>query len=56
VIVEGHADVLTGGDEFTRAVDCLVEKYPQYRQLALSRDSGALVRITPDRVLAWRYR
>ena len=56
VIVEGHADVLTGGDEFSRAVDRLVAKYPQYRQLALPRDSGAVIRITADRVLAWRYR
>ena len=56
VIVEGHADVLTGGDEFSRAIDRLVAKYPQYRSLTLSRDAGAVVRITPDRVLAWRYR
>ena len=56
VIVEGHADVLTGGDEFSRAIDRLVAKYPQYRALALPRDSGAVVRIVPDRILAWRYR
>ena len=56
VIVEGHADVLSDGDEFTRAIDRLVAKYPQYRTLALPRDSGAVVRIVPDRVLAWRYR
>jgi PPOX class probable F420-dependent enzyme len=56
VIVEGRADVLTGGDEFSRAIDRLVAKYPQYRTLALPRDSGAVVRITPERVLAWRYR
>jgi PPOX class probable F420-dependent enzyme len=56
VIVEGHADVLSEGDEFSRAVDRLVAKYPQYRQLGLPRDSGAVVRIVPDRVLAWRYR
>jgi len=55
VIVEGHADVLTEGDEFSRAVDRLVAKYPQYRQLALPRDSGAVIRITANRVLAWRY-
>ena len=56
VIVEGHADVLTEGDEFSRAVDSLVAKYPQYRALALPRDSGAVIRIVPDRVLSWRYR
>jgi len=55
VIVEGRADVLTEGDEFSRAIDRLVAKYPQYRQLALSRDSGALIRITPERILAWRF-
>ena len=56
VIVEGTADVLTGGDEFSRAVDRLVAKYPQYRALTLPRDSGAVIRIVPDRVVSWRYR
>ena len=56
VIVEGTADVLTDGNEFSRAVDRLVAKYPQYRALTLPRDSGAVIRIVPDRVLAWRYR
>ena len=56
VIVEGRADVLHDGDEFARAIDGLVAKYPQYRTLALSRESGALIRIVPDRVLCWRYR
>jgi PPOX class probable F420-dependent enzyme len=55
VIVEGHAEVLTDGADFSRAVDLLVSKYPQYRALGLPRDRGAMVRVTPDRVLAWRY-
>ena len=55
VIVEGRADVLTGGAEFTRAIDLLVAKYPQYRALGLSRESGAVIRISSDRVLAWTY-
>lgn len=54
VIVEGRADVLTGGAEFARAVDLLVAKYPQYRGLPLDRAGGAVVAITPERVLAWR--
>ena len=56
VIVEGHADVLTDGDEFSHAIDRLVAKYPQYRALTLPRNSGAVIRIVPDRVLSWRYR
>jgi len=55
VIVEGRADVLTGGAEFTRAIDLLVAKYPQYRALGLSRESGAVIRVTLDRILPWKY-
>jgi hypothetical protein len=54
VIVEGRADVLTSGAEFTGAIDLLVAKYPQYRGLPLDRDGGAVVAITPERILAWR--
>jgi PPOX class probable F420-dependent enzyme len=56
VIVEGHADVLHDGDEFARAIDLLVAKYPQYESLSLSRDTGTLIRIVPARILAWRFR
>ena len=55
VIVEGRADVLTEGDEFSCAVDRLVAKYPQYSALALPRDSGAVIRIVPERILSWRF-
>ena len=55
VIVEGRAGVLTDGAEFTRAVDLLVAKYPQYRTLGLSRESGAVIRVTLDRILPWKY-
>jgi PPOX class probable F420-dependent enzyme len=54
VIVEGRADVLTSGPEFSRAIDLLVAKYPQYRALPLDRAAGAVVAITPGRVLALR--
>ena len=55
VIVEGAADVLTSGADFTVAVDRLVAKYPQYRSMGLDRDSGAVIRVTPDRILTWRF-
>lgn len=54
VIVEGHAEVLTAGAEFTRAIDRLVEKYPQYRAMGLDRAEGAVIRLDGGRVLAWR--
>ena len=54
VIVEGHAEVLTGGAEFTSAIDQLVAKYPQYRAMGLDRAEGAVVRLEASRVRAWR--
>jgi PPOX class probable F420-dependent enzyme len=54
VIVEGRAEVLTGGDAFRAAVDRLIDKYPQYVALGLDREQGALVAVTPTRVLSWR--
>lgn len=54
VIVEGRAEVLETGPAFTRAVDLLVDKYAQYRALRLDREHGAVVAVTPTRLLAWR--
>jgi PPOX class probable F420-dependent enzyme len=54
VIVEGRAEVLTGGDEFARAIALLREKYPQYRAMNLDGADGAVVAITPMRLLSWR--
>ena len=55
VIVDGRAEILSDGDEFTRAIDLLVAKYPQYRGLGLPRETGTVIRITPDRMLPWRW-
>lgn len=53
VIVEGRADVLRTGSEFSRALEGLAAKYPQYRAMDLRTD-GAVLRVRPDRILAWR--
>ncbi len=55
VIVEGHADVLTAGSDYAGAVDLLLGKYPQYRVMGLDRAGGALIRVTPERLLRWRF-
>jgi PPOX class probable F420-dependent enzyme len=55
VIVEGAARVTESGEEFTRAIDLLREKYPQYRTMSLDREAGAVIRIQPARMLAWRF-
>jgi PPOX class probable F420-dependent enzyme len=53
VIVEGRADVLRTGAEFSRALALLEEKYPQYRAMDLRTD-GAVLRLRGERILAWR--
>lgn len=55
VIVEGRAELVTGGPEYTQAMDLLVAKYPQYRTLGVDREAGTVIRLTPARVLSWRY-
>jgi PPOX class probable F420-dependent enzyme len=54
VIVEGRATVLASGATFTRAIDLLAAKYPQYEGLPLNREAGAVIAVTPVRVLSWR--
>jgi len=54
VIVEGRGELLTAGAERAAAVDLLREKYAQYRILGLDRDAAPVIRITPERALAWR--
>jgi PPOX class probable F420-dependent enzyme len=55
VIVDGRADLVAGGPEFAQAMDLLVAKYPQYRTLGFEREAGTVIRVTPERLLAWRY-
>lgn len=55
VIIDGLADLLTGGAEFTRGVDLLLAKYPQYGAMRLERDAGMMVRVRPTRVNHWRF-
>ena len=54
VIVEGRAEILHAGVDFGRAIELLEAKYPQYQALPLDRSPGAVLAITPHRVLAWR--
>jgi PPOX class probable F420-dependent enzyme len=55
VIIQGLAEIVTAGRDFAAGVDLLLMKYPQYRDLALSRDRGTMIRVRPGKVLQWRY-
>lgn len=53
VILQGRADLLSDGAEFTYAVDLLLDKYPQYRAMRLDQRAGLVIKITPERVIQW---
>lgn len=55
VIIQGDADLLVDGPQFTHGVDLLVAKYTQYRAMGLGRERGLMIRVTPRRVSAWQY-
>lgn len=55
LVLQGRADLLSEGAEFTYAVDLLLEKYAQYRAMSLDRNSGLVIKITPERVIQWSF-
>ncbi|HYB41788.1 MAG TPA: TIGR03668 family PPOX class F420-dependent oxidoreductase [Candidatus Methylomirabilis sp.] len=55
VIIRGRAQLLTDGRDFSRGVDLLRTKYPQYRAMGLEREAGLMIKVDPARVTEWRY-
>jgi len=54
VIIEGHAEILSGGHEFSAGIDLLLGKYLQYQKMPLDRQAGIMIKMTPHRVIEWR--
>jgi len=52
VLVQGRAELLAQGPEWDVARELLTAKYPQYAALPLP-EPGIMIKITPDRVVAW---
>jgi len=55
VIIQGQAELLTEGRDFSRGVDLLRAKYPQYRAMGLDRAAGLMIRVRPSRVTDWQF-
>lgn len=51
VLIRGRARLLTGGENYRKAVRLLREKYPQYRRMAI--EHRPMIRIRPTRVTTW---
>ena len=52
LMVQGRAEVLSGGTEWRSARALLEAKYPQYRALPLPPE-GPVIKIVPDHVVRW---
>jgi PPOX class probable F420-dependent enzyme len=55
VIIQGEARLLTDGVDFSRGAELLLAKYPQYRAMGLSRETGLMIKVTPARVTQWQF-
>jgi PPOX class probable F420-dependent enzyme len=55
VIIQGRAEILTDGGAFSRGVDLLLAKYPQYRAMGLNREAGLMIQVKAARVTQWQY-
>jgi PPOX class probable F420-dependent enzyme len=55
VIIQGQAQILTDGPDFSRGADLLLGKYPQYRAMGLDRGTGLMIKVKPARVTQWQY-
>ena len=56
VLVHGQASVVDTREEYLLALRNLRDKYPQYRNMALTRENNLMVRIEPERVHIWGAR
>lgn len=53
VMVTGDAELLESGEEWTRAIAMLREKYPQYQSMDLGE--SPVIKITPARFVPWTF-
>ena len=56
VVVQGHADVVGSGPVLAKAASLLVAKYPQYGALGIAERFTGMIRIRPERLIAWSWR
>jgi PPOX class probable F420-dependent enzyme len=53
VMVRGSAQLVEDETEYNIALALLRERYPQYRVMSLTFSANMMVRILPEKILAW---
>jgi PPOX class probable F420-dependent enzyme len=55
VIVDGAAEIVTAGADFQRAIQLLLNKYPQYRAMGLAHEASGVIKIRVRGLRHWRF-
>ena len=53
IIVNGRAEIVSVGAEYSESLRALSSKYPQYREMGLEEAGLPVIRITPVRIISW---
>ncbi len=53
ILVRGQGELLSVGEERRRAIELLRAKYPQYASRELLPEDASVIRIAPEKVVAW---
>ena len=53
LIIQGHASLIDHGQEYSRALMLLCEKYEQYREMKLDTLGLPIIKILPDKIISW---
>lgn len=53
IIINGRAEVISGGAEYQEALRALSSKYRQYLEMGLEEAGLPVIRITPVRIISW---
>lgn len=53
ILVRGHGEILTAGEEQAEALELLRKKYPQYASRQLLPEDAPVIRIHPLEIISW---
>jgi len=53
ILVRGQGEILSAGKERKRAIELLRAKYPQYDSRELLPEDASVIRVAPEKVVAW---
>ena len=56
ILIQGEAELLERGPEFTKSRDLLHKKFLKYKEMPIKEDECLIVKIKPSRVSRWGFK